>query len=135
MTGTLLMWSAGDKEQSHPYICQSDCSPGYIWQKNIRRCVKIVRDQKSSHSGAMVACQKEEARLLSINSCQELENFVKDLKTYWNGNEEKYWIGINFGINSERNPIKVRKISLSVNLFFGIVIIFNVTFYNVGLKC
>ena len=109
MTGTLLMWSAENKEQTHPYICQSDCSPGYIWQRNLRRCVKIVRDKKYSHSGAMLACQKEGARLISINRCQDLENIVKDLKIYWNGNDEKYWIGINYGINSKRNPTKVGK--------------------------
>ena len=54
-------WTAADKANEYPYICESGCSFGYIWQKTAKKCVKIIRDdeEKRSHSAASLYCAKD----------------------------------------------------------------------------
>ena len=93
-----------NKNEEFPYICQSDCAIGYIWQKKLKRCVKVVRDTEklSSHTEATLECEKENARLVSISNCEQLKNLIQDLKMYWNTDFDKYWLGFYFGIDSPR---------------------------------
>merc|ERR1712015_399171 len=68
-------WRAEDKTKPYPYICISECTSGYVWQPTARRCIKVM-DQAAGmvkQAEASVACAGDGGRLLSINSCEELE--------------------------------------------------------------
>ena len=84
MKGPKYEWSADDQAKEYPYICESGCAVGYIWQKTAKKCVKIVRTckEKRSHSQASLFCAKENARLLTLSSCEEFKGLVKDLKFF-----------------------------------------------------
>ena len=96
MKGPKYEWSADDQAKEYPYICESGCAVGYIWQKTAKKCVKIVRKDgdKRSHSQASLFCAKENARLLTLSSCEEFKGLVKDLKFFWHSSAEQYWVGL-----------------------------------------
>ena len=88
-------WSADDKNKEYPYICVSSCALGYYWQKRAKKCVKIVYEdtEQLSHADASIVCAKDNARLLSIDSCAQFKGLSVDL-WYWNADAlAKYWVG------------------------------------------
>ena len=89
-------WRAEQKEREYPYICVSDCPVGYLWQRGARRCVKIVDklEEKKKQSEASVQCAKDNGRLLSINSCEELEELGKELWFRSRNPDETFWVGL-----------------------------------------
>ena len=103
VNGEKLYWMAEDKNFLLPYICESSCSLGYIWQQKTRKCVKIFRQEKKSASEAAYSCSKEKSRLLSVSSCGQLSNLMKDLRFFWKSNQDKYWLGNSYGISTTRS--------------------------------
>ena len=89
-------WKAEQKEREYPYICVSDCIVGYKWQRGAKRCVKIVDkvEEKKKQSEASVQCAKDNGRLLSINSCKELEGLGLDLWFRSRDLAKTFWVGI-----------------------------------------
>ena len=88
-------WVPENKGLPYPYICGSNCVVGYIWQRETKKCVKIVRNvnAKSTYSKAAVGCANDNARLLSIDRCEQFKGLQNDLWTKYPGTNEKYWIG------------------------------------------
>lgn len=89
-------WKAEQREREYPYICVSDCPVGYTWQRGARRCVKIVDkvEEKKKQSEASVQCAKDNGRLLSIESCKELEGLGEDLWFRSRNLQETFWVGL-----------------------------------------
>ena len=89
-------WQPDNKGVPYPYICASNCEVGYTWQKEAKKCVKIVRntEEKKTFSHASVQCASEQARLLSTESCNQMQGLQNDLWFKYPGTHEKYWIGM-----------------------------------------
>ena len=103
ISGDVFSWVAEVKSRKLPYICESSCRIGYIWQKKSKKCVKIQRMTKKTQSEASLTCEKDESKLISVNSCLQLMNLIADLEFFWKGSSEKYWIGLYFGSKSTRS--------------------------------
>ena len=86
-------WRAEDQGKALPYICISNCVAGYSWRANARRCVRMVEKTQGleKQAAASVKCADDGGRLLSINSCQEMEGLQQDL---WRRSlDDSYWVG------------------------------------------
>ena len=86
-------WRAEDQGKALPYICISNCIAGYSWRANARRCVRMVEKTQGleKQAAASVKCADDGGRLLSINSCQEMEGLQQDL---WRRSlDDSYWVG------------------------------------------
>ena len=86
-------WEATTSTSVMPYICASNCAVGYVWRRESRRCVKIVRDPLATFTAAEVACSVENGRLLKISTCQDFYALGRDL--WWDSqdNSSTYWMG------------------------------------------
>ena len=103
VSGDVFYWVAEEKSRKLPYICESSCRLGYIWQKRSKKCVKIERVAKKTQSEASLFCEKDQGKLISVNSCLQLQNLIEDLRFFWKSPTEKYWIGFYFGLESTRS--------------------------------
>ena len=88
-------WKAVNKGTAYPYICVSDCAIGYIWQREAKKCVKIVRSTNAlaKFSEASVMCAKDGGRLLSLESCAQFVGLQNDLWTQFPDISDRYWLG------------------------------------------
>ena len=95
LTAPKWKWKAQNKGTAYPYICVSDCDIGYIWQREARKCIKIVRKtaEKTKYSDAAVACAKEDGRLLSLETCDQFVGLQNDLWTQYPDLSDRYWLG------------------------------------------
>ena len=87
-------WRAEDQGKALPYICISNCVAGYSWRASARRCVRMVEKTHGleKQAAASVKCANDGGRLLSINSCQEMEGLQEDL---WRRSlDDSYWVGV-----------------------------------------
>lgn len=89
-------WRAEDQNKAYPYICISDCAIGYSWLPTARRCVKQVDPAKGpkKQAEASVICAADHGRLLSINSCEEMDGLQQDLWLRTSSLTDTYWVGI-----------------------------------------
>ena len=93
-----LGWVAADKDKPKPYICQSKCSIGYVWQPNSRKCLKLFNiTQAVPQSKAMLTCSKDHSRLVSFDTCDGIEGFAKDIAQHFRSTHEQFWIGFYSG--------------------------------------
>jgi hypothetical protein len=95
ITAPKWKWKAQNKGTPYPYICVSDCAVGYIWQREARKCVKIVRSLNAQlkHSDAAVTCAKDQGRLLSLETCDQFVGLQNDLWTQFPNLADRYWLG------------------------------------------
>ena len=90
-----MQWAPTNKDLDYPYICQSNCAIGFVWRIATRKCVKAVRSSlgKTSYGDAQVQCAKENARLVSISTCDTFSGLQDDLYTKFPFQSETYWVG------------------------------------------
>ena len=88
-----FQWKAVDGSQEKPYICESFCKAGYLWFKEIKKCLKIV-NKHTNIGQSLLQCSKEKNKLLSFSSCDQIENLPGDFKKIIGESPEKFWIGI-----------------------------------------
>ena len=95
LTAPKWSWKAANKGSSYPYICVSDCALGYVWQRQARKCIKIVRNSLSlkTYSDAAVTCAEDGARLLSLETCDQFFGLQNDLWTQFPDQADRYWLG------------------------------------------
>ena len=87
-------WNAIDKENTLPYICQSKCPYGYTWFKGIQRCLKIVHKENEVNLGdALFQCSKNNGRLVSFKSCQEMTDYMDEIYLELSRDNEEYFVG------------------------------------------
>ena len=103
ISGDVFNWVAEEKTRKLPYVCESSCRVGYIWQKRSKKCVKIQRMTMKTQSEASLFCEKDRGKLISVDSCFQLKNLIGDLEFFWKSPSEKYWIGFYFGRKSTRS--------------------------------
>ena len=86
-------WEATASTSLLPYVCVSDCAVGYIWRRESRRCVKIVRDQTAIFTAAEVACSLENGQLMKVATCHDFYALGRDL--WWDSQDlsNTYWMG------------------------------------------
>ena len=105
-------WIPENKGLPYPYICVSNCEIGYTWQRETKKCVKIVKNSnaKTTYPLAAVQCAAENARLLSINTCNEMQGIQNDLWTKYPGTHERYWVGYyaeGFSLYTEQKRVQM----------------------------
>jgi len=87
-------WEATTITSLLPYICVSDCAVGYVWRRESRRCVKVVRDLPAvSFTSAEVACSSDNGKLIKVSTCRDFYALGRDL---WYDSENvlnTYWMG------------------------------------------
>ena len=92
-------WIAGDKGFAKPYICQSRCYRGYHWFPESRRCLKIVHTKNKLTLGdSMLKCAKDDARLVPIKKCEDMESLMNEIYEQFSLDGEQYFVGL-FGFN------------------------------------
>ena len=92
-------WIAGDKGFAKPYICQSKCFKGYHWFPESQRCLKVVHtNHKQTLGNAMLRCAKDNARLVPVKKCEDVESLMKEIYEQFSLDQEQYFIGV-FGFN------------------------------------
>ena len=87
-------WKAYVQSNRKPYICESICHPGFVWYKNVMKCLQISNQEKLNHGKAMLTCAKASGHLISIETCAQIEGIQRDLNRYFPGEDKSYKIGI-----------------------------------------
>ena len=67
----------------------------YTWHPTARRCVKLVDATHglAKQAAASARCANDGGRLLSINSCQQMEGLQEDLWLKNPTQDDSYWVG------------------------------------------
>ena len=94
-----MQWSPTNRGLDFPYICQSNCAVGYVWRIQARKCVKALRSDltRATYGKAEVMCAKDNARLLSITTCDMLKGLQDDIWAKFPSLTENYWVGFYSG--------------------------------------
>ena len=87
-------WKAFAQGDRKPYICESFCHPGFVWYKNVKKCLQIENQEKLNHEKAMLTCAKGQGHLINFEDCDQIEGIQKDLIRYFPGEQHSYKIGI-----------------------------------------
>jgi hypothetical protein len=86
-------WEATTATTLLPYICASDCAVGYVWRRESRKCVKIVRPAAAKFTQAKVQCSADNGRLLHIATCHDFYALGRDLWFELQDISSSYWLG------------------------------------------
>ena len=114
----IYLWKAELKTIELPYICALKCRAGYRWGFRTNKCIRVEgKAPGMSNTKSMLSCSQEKSRLVSVSSCQDFSNLLKDLRELAPDSEENYWIGYFVG-NFQHYDI--RKIGLTPNLIKAI---------------
>ena len=84
-------WKAADKSIEKPYICESVCPAGFIWNKGAKKCLHIQRESVS-HGKAMLKCSSLGGHLFGYSECEQAAGLVTTIITP--GEADSYHIGI-----------------------------------------
>ena len=105
-----FQWNAIDKEVELPYLCISNCKPGYKWYPGIlkqkyenvvlikflvtdtKKCLKVVHESVI-YGEAAVRCAADHGKLAALRDCNQLEALSKELYQRYRTPGEEFMIG------------------------------------------
>ena len=85
-------WKAADKSAEKPYICESVCPAGFIWNTGTKTCLHIQKDEQVSHGKAILKCSKLGGHLFGFSECEQAAGLFTSITTP--GEANSYNIGI-----------------------------------------
>ena len=69
----------------------------YLFSKGAKKCMMVVRDDQDHRTtigSAAVQCATKNAKLVSFDSCDSIEETMNDLQGRRSIDDEKFWMGV-----------------------------------------